>query len=162
AIASSKVRLHPDADRMLVPIAIGLMLVVGLVLLVACANVASMLLARASGRQREIAVRLALGAGRGRLMSQLLTESAVIAGAGAVAGIGLGWVLTKLALAIRLPIPFPLVFSLQVDGRVLAYTMVVTAVATVLAGVAPALQATRPSVAGDLKGETRATIGRRW
>ena len=95
------------ADRTLLPIALGLMLVVGLVLLVACANVASMLLARASGRQKEIGIRLAIGASRGRLAPQLLTESLVMALLGAAAGIGLAWALTQVAIAIKLPIPIP-------------------------------------------------------
>jgi predicted permease len=164
AIATSKVHIHPDADRALLPIALGLMLVVGLVLLVACANVASMLLARASGRRREIAVRLAIGASRARLATQLLTESAVMAALGAFAGIALAWTLTQVALSIRLPIPVPLAFALQIDGRVLLFTTAVTVIAALIAGLAPALKASRPNVVAQLKGEIAggSVASRRW
>ena len=158
------VHIHPEADRMLRPIALGLGIVVGLVLLIACANVASMLLARASGRQREIGIRLAIGASRRRLIQQLLTESAVLAAAGAAAGIALAWALVRLTDAIRLPLPIPLWFALHIDGRVLVFTIGVSIAAGLVAGLAPALRATRPNVTAELKGDVAGTPagGRRW
>jgi predicted permease len=155
------VHIHPDADRALLPIALGLMIVVGLVLLVACANVASMLLARAAGRQREIGIRLAIGASRRRLTAQLLTESGVMAVLGACAGLALAWVLARAAVSIRLPIPLPLQFALHVDRRVLVFTMAVTALAAIVAGLVPALRATRPNVVSELKGDRALGGGRR-
>jgi len=155
-IRTSDVRIHPTADKALLPIAVGLMIVVGLVLLIACANVASMLLARASGRRKEIGIRLAIGAGRGRLVRQLLTESTVLALLGAAAGTALAWMLTQMAMSIHLPIPIPLSFALQLDGRVLAFTIVVSTLAGVVAGLAPALNATTPNLVGDLKGDASA------
>ncbi len=160
-VATKDVHLHPQADRTLLPIAAGLMVVVGLVLVIACANVTSMLLARASVRHREIGIRLAIGASRGRLVQQLLTESLVLAAAGAALGIFLAWAVTRLALSIQLPIPIPLSFALQIDGRVLAFTALVSLVAAIVAGLAPALNATRPALVDDLKGHGTSSAGRR-
>ena len=163
-VATKNVHIHPAADRALLPIAMGLMVVVGLVLLIACANVASMLLARASGRQKEIGIRLAIGASRMRLLQQLLSESIVMATLGAIAGIALAWTLTRLAMSIQLPIPIPLSFALRIDSRVLIFTAGVTFIAAMVAGLAPALKTTRPNLVTELKGDVTATHagGRRW
>ena len=139
----ANVRLHPQADKALRPVAAGLMLGVGLVLLVACANVTNMLLARASSRQREIGVRLAIGATRGRLIRQLLTESVVLALAGAAAGTALAALLVRLIQSMPMPIAIPLELALRIDGRVLLFTITVATVAGLIAGLAPALRATR-------------------
>ena len=161
---AANVRVHPQADKALRPVAVGLMLGVGLVLLVACANVTNMLLARASGRQREIGIRLAIGATRGRLIRQLLTESVVLALVGALAGVGMARLLLQLVNALPMPLPVPLALALEIDHRVLLFTMTVATLAGLIAGLAPALRATKPSLALEMKGDTPAvsTAGRRW
>jgi predicted permease len=152
-VRTSDVHIHPEADRMLRPIASGLMLVVGLVLLIACANVASMLLARASGRQKEIGIRLAIGANRWRIVRQLLTESLAMAALGSLGGLTLAWLLLRGAMAMTIPIPIPLTFGLHMDVRVLAFSMIVTMLSGLVAGLAPALKATRLNLVGELKGD---------
>jgi predicted permease len=158
---TSDVHIHPEADRMLLPVATGIMAVVGLVLLIACANVASMLLARASGRRKEIGIRLAIGATQGRLVQQLVTESLIMAAIGAAGGVVLAWSLTRAAMSLSLPIPIPLAFDLRLDARVLAFTIGVTVAAGLVAGLAPALKAAKPDVVGDLKGDLGVVAGRR-
>src|SRR5262249_10569458 len=152
-LPTSSVHIHPMADRTLLPIALGLMVVVGLVLLIACANVASMLLARASGRQKEIGIRLAIGASRARLVQQLVTESVVLAAFGAAGGGALAWLMTRGVANIQLPIPIPLSFEMHMDTRVLWFTLAVTLLAAIVSGLAPALKATRPNLVNELKGD---------
>jgi len=136
-----------------------LMVVVALVLLVACANVANLLLARATGRQKEIAIRLAMGASRRQLISQLLTESLLLALAGAAAGFLLAAVAAHAISSFQLPLPFPVVFDFTVDMRVAAFTVVLSLVTALLFGLVPALWATRPDLVGALKDES-AVFGR--
>ena len=161
---AANVRLHPQADAALEPVAAGLMVGIGLVLLIACANVTNMLLARASGRQKEIGIRLAIGASRGRLIRQLLTESLTLGALGAAGGVALAALLLRLIDAMPLPIPVPVALTLHIDGRVLLFTAVVAILAGLLAGLAPALRATRVNLSADLKGDVAATKagGRRW
>jgi predicted permease len=163
-LPTKNVHIHPVADRTLLPVALGLMVVVGLVLLVACANVASMLLARASGRQKEIGIRLAIGASRRRLVQQLLSESFVMAALGAIAGTALAWSLTRFVTTMSLPIPIPVAIALRLDSRVLIFTAAVTMMAALVAGLVPALKSTRPNLVGELKGDVAGTQsgGRRW
>jgi predicted permease len=162
--ATNDVHFHPAADSTVLPLAAGLFTVVGLVLLIACANVASILLARASGRQKEIAIRLAIGAGRGRLVRQLLTEAVVMSMIGAVVGTLLAWWVTSMAASVRLPVAIPLTFDVHIDGRVLLFTLSATFVAGLLAGLAPALHASKPNLVADLRGEQAFSRGarRRW
>ncbi len=136
-----------------------LMVVVTLVLVVACANVANLLLARATGRQKEIGIRLAMGAGRGRLIRQLLTESFLLA----LAGAGLGFLLAagaaRAVSSFRLPAPIPVVFDFNVDMRVALFTVGLSLVTALLFGLVPALRATRLDLVGALK-EGSAASGR--
>ena len=127
---------------------------VGIVLIIACANVAGLLLARAAGRQREIATRLALGAGRIRVIRQLLTESLTLACAGGVAGLMIGqladqW-LHSLLPEKYLFLSFNLDFG--VDWRVFSFMLAVTTATGVAFGLVPALQASRPDLVATLKG----------
>ena len=151
---TADVVINPMMDRVLVP-AFGLLLVVvAIVLLIACANLASFLLARAADRRREIAVRLALGARRGGLVRQLLTETVLLALLGGALGLAVAsWGLRAL-MAADLPFPVPVTLDVGVNGTVLGFTALVSVGAGVLFGLAPALQATNPDVAPTLKNET--------
>jgi predicted permease len=131
-----------------------LMAVVGAVLLIGCANIANLLLARATARQREIGVRLALGAGRGRLVRQLLTESMVLAGLGALLGVALAWAGTRALTAVRLPLPVDLRLDVTPDATVLGFAALVAIAAGLLFGLAPALLATRRSLTASIKADT--------
>ena len=120
-----------------------LMSVVGIVLLIACTNVANLMLSRASVRRAEMGVRIAMGATRGRIIRHLLAESLLLAGLGGVAGILLAYWLTSSVNAISLPVPVPFALDVALDGRVVAFAAGITLATGVLFGLLPALQASR-------------------
>jgi predicted permease len=158
--------------RMLVPQAsgpisigsAGVMGVVGLVLLIACANVAGMLLARASARNREISVRLAVGASRHHIIRQMLSEGVVLGACGAAVAGAVAWGLVRVLLSLRLPLPGTITLDVRLDWRVLTFALVIAVVAGVLAALAPALKASSMRLSADLRGEIPAArfAGRRW
>jgi predicted permease len=122
-----------------------------LIMLIACANVGNMMLARAAGRRKEIAVRLALGASRARIVRQLLAESMMLVAAAAVPGFLMSMWLMRLLSGVRMPVAIPVTFNLQPDARVLALTIVLTGLTGLLFGLVPALQATRADLIPALK-----------
>jgi predicted permease len=124
---------------------------VAIVLSIACANVANLMLSRARARAREIAVRLAIGANRGRIVRQLMLESLVIALAGGALGLILAEYAVELFSTIRVPSDLPIQFSFRVDYRVLAFTLVASIASAILFGLAPALQSTRSDLVTALK-----------
>ena len=177
AVAASLEREHPDSNKgmgfraapqAVVPGVSGmiagflavLLAIVTLLLLIACVNLAGMQLARGAARTREIAVRVAIGAGPGRIARQLLTETVVLFVIGGVAGLALSRGLTALLLGVLPALPVPIAVELSADWRVVTFTAVVSLVAAVLCGLAPALQARRTSLVPSLKGDAHHGGGR--
>ena len=140
-----------------------LMIAVALLLVMACANVASLLLARAGGRQREIAVRQALGSGRARLIRQLLVESLLLAAAGGLLGLGLATSGARALVALAIPQGTPVV-DLSIDRNILLFSVAVSVLTTVLFGLVPALHASRARIESALRSSSRGATGhsRRW
>jgi macrolide transport system ATP-binding/permease protein len=157
-----KLKKGPEVAAMLFfPLAMGAM-----VLLIACANVANILLSRARARSREIAVRLAIGAGRGRLVRQLLTESLVIAVLGGALGLLVALAGVQLFSQIKISVDMPVVLDVRLDPRVLLFTLLISVVSALLFGLAPALQSSHPDLVPALKsgkgddGKRRRLLGR--
>ena len=136
-----------------------LLIVVGLVLLIACANVSNLLLARASTRRQELAIRLALGAGRRRIVRQLMAESLLLALVGAGAGLLLNLWLAGFLNRVELPLPIPVHLLIEPDWRLLWYAAVIAVASALVAGLLPALKATRGGVSAALKRTERQVEG---
>jgi predicted permease len=150
----SDVLLYPPLDQYIRGSAWLLTVVVGLVLLLACTNLASFLLARALDRHRDVAVRLALGASRGVLMRALLVETTLLCLTAGALGFALSvWLLGVLVRA-DLPLPIPIALDLKPDWAVLAFTLTISSVAGALLGLVPAWQSTRPDLVTALKSDT--------
>jgi putative ABC transport system permease protein len=158
SLKAQHVRLRPaasgfahDGREYEMPLLV-LLAVVGVVLLISCANVANLLLARNLARRQEISVRLALGAGRGRIAAQLLTESLMVALAGAMLGLGLGVWGSRLLLKLLPPARVPLAFDLHPDMVVLGWTALIAVATAVLCGIGPAWRAGRSGNGFNLDG----------
>jgi predicted permease len=145
------------AGLFLVPVMTVVMGVVGVVLVIACANIAGLMLARGASRGREIAVRLAVGASRWQLVRQLLTESAVLACAGGLLGIGIAAVSSGLLGVLMPPLPYQVLIPARVSPRVLVFAFLIVGVSTLLFGLIPALQASRPNLVPPLRDESGST-----
>ena len=150
-IPTRDVRINPDFDSTVAPAGMLLVAATGLVLVVACANLANLLLARAAGRRREIAIRSALGAERTRLVRQLLTESVILALLGGALALPLATALAALVTRVQPPLPVDLGLAVSPDWRVLVFTLVVAIVTGAIFGLLPALRASRPDLVPALK-----------
>jgi putative ABC transport system permease protein len=144
----------PDFGAVLSQIGAVMMGVVGLVLLIACANIANLMLSRAASRKREISIRLAMGASRSRIVAQLLTESTVLAVAGGVLGLGLAVVGRNLLWKFRPPFLANTFLDLPLDSHVLFFTLVVALATGIIFGLVPAMQSSRPDLVSELKERT--------
>jgi predicted permease len=149
AYSEFELRMKKDEGDASVGMVLGVLALA--VLLVACTNVAGLLLSRARTRSREIAVRLAIGAGRFRLIRLLLTESLILASLGGIAGIAIGYGGVRFIGQYKIPTELPMALTIQMDRRVLLFSLAATMLSALLCGLAPALQTTRLNLVNGLK-----------
>lgn len=160
SVVVGDILLHPDLDRTIGAMAALLFAAVGMVLLIACVNLAGFLLARATDRRKEMAVRVALGASGRAITRQLLVEASVLAGAGGLMGLVLGQAFLRALLSVEFPLDMPISLSVSLNGKLVLFTLAVTAVAALLFGLTPALSAVRTPIASTLRDEAGASGGR--
>ncbi len=161
--ASEDVRVHPSVDGMLLPASAGLMAVVGLVLVIACSNLAILLLVRGASRARDMSIRLAIGANRAQLIRQFLSESVLLSAAGGVLGYAVAAWTLRLIMRYQLPLDVPVALDVGLDGRVLLFAVVLSLVTGIAFGLAPALRASRADVIATLRDDGESlSLGRRW
>jgi predicted permease len=151
--------LPGEIGNMFLGVSSVVMVIAGLVLLIACVNIANLLLARGTMRRREIAIRLAMGAGRGRVIRQLMIGNLILAFLGAAAGLLLALAATKAAARVDLPLPFPVVLNFAPDLRVLLVTAGIAVLTSLMFGLAPSARATRLNVNASLKDGDTASAG---
>ena len=148
-----EIRLHPDADAEVMSLSMGLLAVVGLVLLIACSNLANLLLLRGASRSRDVSVRLALGASRARIFANVLSESVLLSAAGGAVGLVLASWSISVFKAAQLPMGFPAPVDLRVDPRIMLFTAGLAIITGVIFGVIPALRLSRSDVVSSIRAD---------
>lgn len=159
-VPTDEVSLHPFFDRVIKGVTFSLMAMVGLVLLIACTNLASMLMARALARRKEIGIRLSVGASRFRLIRQLITESILLSLAGGVVGLALAYWLIQILLTVQPPLLVTLNIHIGIDGYVLLFALLLSVGTGVVFGLLPALKTTRHELTSALRNEYGLLVGR--
>ena len=159
-VLQTEAGIHPEFRTTQVNMSAVMMVVVSLLLLIACVNVANLFLARARERRREMGIRLSLGAGRRRIVQQLLIESVVFSLLAGVVGLGVARLAMGTLGRFRPPIDGPWVLNFSMDNRVLLFTLAISVLAGLIFGLAPALQAANPNTVSAVKGESSQKAGR--